>query len=845
MGDGAETEVIRKTQDILGKYITKPPLTNKLLAKPPFRFLHDIVNSVITETGFLEGLYTDAELSASHVKDKDSKITFLQKCLDATSLAVGEQMVARPSKIVAGHEVDKTNLWLQCLGQAIEKQVDSSTAVKQVLEGVKPTKAEKPKKTSSSNEKTDSKHKKESSRSKESKESKSSRDKDKEHGSKEKSKERSSKERSSKEPSKDRSNKERNSKDGSSKERSSKDRTSRDKDKSKDRSSRSTKDRDKKSRDDKSKSKSKDKESRDASKARSKNKENASPNKESPKGDNMNGPVVVEEQMVTQEKRTKSARPGSARPVTAQGEAEAIEEETALVPQESVVGLPSPTLNSPKESQEVPEAVNDLQLDVGEHFIPGGEDEINTSETANLSEGHRSVAEDAGIGSAGPASLLTLKDPTKEDEGNLEQPPADFDAIIVDNNNIDPAILKAMAPHENDPGHQQEGHNREGPDSGVGSLESPKHIDPDPPNLDADDNADAVPPIADPEPVLDPSPNLAPPTVPAPEVSPRNSARGPRQSARGPGHSGRGPTPLKAVGPIGQPALPPESGPTPIPPSGGDVDIRPATGRGKRPRTGLRSARPPSARPAPPRVRERREIPQEEQPRPGTSKPVANVILDQSHNDDDDDEHFVVEESQPLVEPEFNEEPVGDTQGAAAVMAAIADGADGEGDAGEAGLLVAQILETKKELEDGRRAAYSPETPGHRSVHIEQSFLSDANRRKEREQIQKDVKVLSGYIQSLTRSVNPLAKMLDYLQEDLDSMQKELDMWKDENKSLSQTLKREQGMMEQEVEPMKVQLLELETAVQDQRDRISAIKSHILRNRDRMNMMMAGINITG
>ncbi|XP_076053916.1 TRAF3-interacting protein 1-like isoform X4 [Oratosquilla oratoria] len=773
MGDGAETEVIRKTQDILGKYITKPPLTNKLLAKPPFRFLHDIVNSVITETGFLEGLYTDAELSASHVKDKDSKITFLQKCLDATSLAVGEQMVARPSKIVAGHEVDKTNLWLQCLGQAIEKQVDSSTAVKQVLEGVKPTKAEKPKKTSSSNEKTDSKHKKESSRSKESKESKSSRDKDKEHGSKEKSKERSSKERSSKEPSKDRSNKERNSKDGSSKERSSKDRTSRDKDKSKDRSSRSTKDRDKKSRDDKSKSKSKDKESRDASKARSKNKENASPNKESPKGDNMNGPVVVEEQMVTQEKRTKSARPGSARP------------------------------------------------------------------------GHRSVAEDAGIGSAGPASLLTLKDPTKEDEGNLEQPPADFDAIIVDNNNIDPAILKAMAPHENDPGHQQEGHNREGPDSGVGSLESPKHIDPDPPNLDADDNADAVPPIADPEPVLDPSPNLAPPTVPAPEVSPRNSARGPRQSARGPGHSGRGPTPLKAVGPIGQPALPPESGPTPIPPSGGDVDIRPATGRGKRPRTGLRSARPPSARPAPPRVRERREIPQEEQPRPGTSKPVANVILDQSHNDDDDDEHFVVEESQPLVEPEFNEEPVGDTQGAAAVMAAIADGADGEGDAGEAGLLVAQILETKKELEDGRRAAYSPETPGHRSVHIEQSFLSDANRRKEREQIQKDVKVLSGYIQSLTRSVNPLAKMLDYLQEDLDSMQKELDMWKDENKSLSQTLKREQGMMEQEVEPMKVQLLELETAVQDQRDRISAIKSHILRNRDRMNMMMAGINITG
>ena len=37
-----------------------------------------------------------------------------------------------------------------------------------------------------------------------------------------------------------------------------------------------------------------------------------------------------------------------------------------------------------------------------------------------------------------------------------------------------------------------------------------------------------------------------------------------------------------------------------------------------------------------------------------------------------------------------------------------------------------------------------------------------------------------------------LAKMLDYLQEDLDSMQKELEMWRDENKQLAQTLKREQ-----------------------------------------------------
>ncbi|NWV24566.1 MIPT3 protein, partial [Origma solitaria] len=127
--------VSRRTRETLGQVIRKPPLTDALLNKPPFRYLHDLISEVIRVTGFLKGLYTDFELKSDNVKDKDSKINFLQKAIDAVVMVTGEPLSVKPARVVAGHEPEKTNEFLQAIGKCCLNKLSSDAAVKRVLAG--------------------------------------------------------------------------------------------------------------------------------------------------------------------------------------------------------------------------------------------------------------------------------------------------------------------------------------------------------------------------------------------------------------------------------------------------------------------------------------------------------------------------------------------------------------------------------------------------------------------------------------------------------------------------------------------------------------------------------------
>ncbi|XP_042900041.1 TRAF3-interacting protein 1 isoform X2 [Parasteatoda tepidariorum] len=151
MAEEIDPAIIKKTQEILGSIIKKPTLTEKNLKKPPFRFLHDIITNIIKTSGFLKGLYASTELHSENVKDKESKVLFLQKAVDVLALVTNQPVNLKPSKVVAGHDPQKTNLFLQILGSAVKNKLDSKEAVAKVLSGnsqSSPTKAPKERRAS-------------------------------------------------------------------------------------------------------------------------------------------------------------------------------------------------------------------------------------------------------------------------------------------------------------------------------------------------------------------------------------------------------------------------------------------------------------------------------------------------------------------------------------------------------------------------------------------------------------------------------------------------------------------------------------------------------------------------
>jgi TRAF3-interacting protein 1 len=71
--------LIPLVQEAIGAIIQKPKMTEKLLSKPPFRFLHDTISAVTVATGFAQGLFGPEELDSALLTEKQQKLNYLDK----------------------------------------------------------------------------------------------------------------------------------------------------------------------------------------------------------------------------------------------------------------------------------------------------------------------------------------------------------------------------------------------------------------------------------------------------------------------------------------------------------------------------------------------------------------------------------------------------------------------------------------------------------------------------------------------------------------------------------------------------------------------------------------------
>ncbi|XP_067111318.1 TRAF3-interacting protein 1 isoform X3 [Osmerus mordax] len=621
--------VVKKTQDTLGKVIKKPPLTEKLLSKPPFRYLHDIFSEVIRSTGFMRGLYEDSEMKSDNVKDKDSKVAFLQKALDVVMLVSGEPLAAKPARIVAGHEPERTNELLQAIARCCLSKLSSEEAVKRVLAGDKLD----PRGKASASRSQDKENReggerprdrerreiRERSGSREHKDPDRPRDQDSRRGDRHRDTGRSEKPRD-----RDRT------KDG-------------DKDKSRDRERDKDKSRDR----ERDKDKGRDRE-RDKDKGREKEKER---------------------ERDRDREKTKE-----------------------------------------RDSHRDREREREKRRDKEKERHKEGEERIRPVE-----KGDRKAR----------ASEETRPKPHPEEPSKTIKPEPAADS---------PARIPR-------------------PSSAKGQRRRPKPGGPE--ESDSDGDGDA---------------------------------------------------------PLAERPLPQENG-----------DSKDAASPPHLAHSSRSVPRPSSARPAPPRVR-RQDSHTEGTPadRLSSAKPPASVIMEGrklSEDEEEDEEMFVVEETAPPPPdmPEMEPEPAVELRGDE-----------------KHGGLVKKILETKKDFES------SPSSPKSK----EQGVVSEASRRKERELVTREMERVRASIQTLCRSALPLGKIMDYLQEDVDAMQQELLTWRRHNQEHTQALQQEQRVTDSAVEPLKVELQELEQLIREQQDRICTVKSNILKNDDKIHKMVTSINFS-
>lgn len=98
--------------------LSSPQLQEKLLKKPPFRFIYDLVRAVNKHFGIFSTAIPPEFNEFSKIESKEHKIDYLTAIISQTEKLLNVTIDVNPKKIVSGSEPEKTNVFLQCIAKA-------------------------------------------------------------------------------------------------------------------------------------------------------------------------------------------------------------------------------------------------------------------------------------------------------------------------------------------------------------------------------------------------------------------------------------------------------------------------------------------------------------------------------------------------------------------------------------------------------------------------------------------------------------------------------------------------------------------------------------------------------
>ena len=124
-----------ETGKMFGSLIEKPKMTEKLLKKPPPKYIYDIILNTMKKTGFPKGLYTAEEQDHKYFEsDAHHKLEILQKAIDITKIVMNENFEIKCTNILKGEQPDKTNYFLQMFYKAATNGKDNTPLIEKYLE---------------------------------------------------------------------------------------------------------------------------------------------------------------------------------------------------------------------------------------------------------------------------------------------------------------------------------------------------------------------------------------------------------------------------------------------------------------------------------------------------------------------------------------------------------------------------------------------------------------------------------------------------------------------------------------------------------------------------------------